>query len=167
MSETTVYCYYHPDTPTTLRCNRCNKPICWRDAVRTPTGYRCKTCVRQQQDIFFNATPIDYVVTAGVALFVGYLGQRIVPQLGWFLIFLAPVIGGIAGEVIWQLSRKRRGRYVWIVALASLGVGALFAVLPKLQFMLAAGNPLGLLWDLVYFGLAAAGVFARLKIWRG
>ena len=174
-ADTVTYCFYHPNTPTTLRCNRCGKPICARDAVRTPVGYRCKSCVRQQQDIFFNATPIDYVITALVALPVGYLGQRIVPQLGWFLIFLAPLIGGIAGEVVWRLSRKRRGRYTWLVAVAALGVGALAVLWPQLQFLLRAGGAGGdvigagignLLWHVVYFGLAAAGVVARLRVWR-
>ena len=37
---------------TSLRCNKCGKPICAKCAVRTPTGYRCKECVRGQQKIF-------------------------------------------------------------------------------------------------------------------
>ena len=50
-----IYCANHPAVETTLRCNRCGKPICAECAVRTPTGYRCKECVRGQQKIFDTA----------------------------------------------------------------------------------------------------------------
>jgi len=161
----TLYCYYHPNTPTTLRCNRCNKPICTKDAVRTAVGYRCKTCVRQQQDVFFNATPTDYVIAAIVALPIGYLAQRFVPRLGFFVIFLGPVIGGLIGEVIWRVTGRRRGRYIWAVALASLALGALAVLWPQL---LAFGGQAftGLLWDAVFFVLMAGAVLARLRLWR-
>jgi hypothetical protein len=164
----TLYCYYHPNTPTTLRCNRCNKPICTKDAVRTAVGYRCKTCVRQQQDIFFNATPADYVIAAVVALPIGYLAQRFVPQLGFFVIFLGPAIGGLAGEAIWRVTGRRRGRYVWAVALASLTAGALAALWPQLQvlFLFGAQALTGILWDAVFFVLMAGAFLARLRLWR-
>jgi len=164
----TLYCYYHPNTPTTLRCNRCDKPICAKDAVRTAVGYRCKTCVRQQQDVFFNATPADYVIAAVVALPIGYLAQRLAPQLGFFVIFLGPVIGGLAGEVIWRVTGRRRGRYVWAVALAGLVAGALAALWPQLRLFFSLGAQVfaGILWDAVFFVLMAGAVLARLRLWR-
>ena len=36
-----TYCANHPTVETTLRCNKCGKPICAKCAIRTPTGYRC------------------------------------------------------------------------------------------------------------------------------
>ena len=47
-----MYCANHPTVETTLRCNRCEKPICAKCAVLTPTGYRCKECIKEQQKIF-------------------------------------------------------------------------------------------------------------------
>ncbi len=47
-SSTPTYCANHPGVETSLRCNKCGKPICAKCAVRTPTGYRCKECVRGQ-----------------------------------------------------------------------------------------------------------------------
>ena len=44
-----MYCYNHPQRETVLRCNRCERPMCTSCAVLTPTGYRCKECVRGQQ----------------------------------------------------------------------------------------------------------------------
>ena len=52
---TTLYCYVHPDRETGLRCNRCERPICADCAVLTPTGYRCKECVREQKKVFDTA----------------------------------------------------------------------------------------------------------------
>ena len=34
----TLYCANHPTIATSLRCNRCNKPICHKCAVLTPVG---------------------------------------------------------------------------------------------------------------------------------
>lgn len=163
----TVYCFYHPTTPTSLRCNKCGKPICAKDAVLTPVGYRCKDCVRQQQDVFFNAEPMDYAIAAIVSLPVGYIAQRFVPQIGFFVILLGPMIGGLIGEVIWRASRKRRGRYTWIAALGGLSVGAAAAAWPILMFTFAGANlGFGILWHIVFFALMAGSVVARLRFWR-
>ncbi len=166
-TDTTIYCYYHPNTPTTLRCNRCDKPICSKDAVRTAVGYRCKSCVRQQQDVYFNATPVDYAIAAVVSLPVGFIAQRFVPQIGFFVILIGPLIGGLVGEVIWRTTRKRRGRYTWLVALASLSLGAMAALWPVLVFVLAGGGfGIRLIWDIVFFAFMAGAVAARLRVWR-
>ena len=174
MAEPTVtsagdvtYCFYHPNTPTSLRCNRCGKPICAKDAVLTPVGYRCRDCVRQQQDVFFNAEPIDYAIAALVSLPAGYLAQRVLPQIGFFVILLGPMIGGLVGEVIWRATRKRRGRYTWMAALAGLSLGAIAAAWPILLFVSAgAGFGLGLIWQIVFFVLMAGSAVARLRFWR-
>jgi len=166
-TETTIYCYYHPNTPTTLRCNRCDKPICSRDAVRTAVGYRCKDCVRQQQDIFFNATIADYAIAAIVSLPVGFMAQRFVPQIGFFVILIGPLIGGLVGEAIWRATRKRRGRYTWLVALASLSLGAIAALWPVVLFVLAGGGfSIRLIWDVIFLTFMAGAVVTRLRFWR-
>jgi hypothetical protein len=46
MTETVLHCYVHPNRETSLRCNNCDRPICAACAIRTPTGYRCRECVR-------------------------------------------------------------------------------------------------------------------------
>jgi hypothetical protein len=63
----TLYCYIHPNRPTVLRCNRCERPICTEDAIRVPTGYRCPNCVREQQKVFDTAQWRDYVAAFVVA----------------------------------------------------------------------------------------------------
>src|SRR5512141_190101 len=105
--ETKLYCANHPTVETTLRCNRCDKPICPKCAVKSPVGYRCRECVKGQQKIFDTAEPIDYVlgfivagllsgvasVLAGLVSFIGFYG--------WFiLVFVAPFAAGIIAEAV-------------------------------------------------------------------
>jgi membrane associated rhomboid family serine protease len=41
------YCYAHPDTPTRLRCSRCDRPICGRCAIPASVGQHCPECVAE------------------------------------------------------------------------------------------------------------------------
>ena len=67
----TLRCANHPDRETMLRCNRCDKPICYQCAVRTPVGYRCKECVRTQQNVYYNGNSGDLLIGGAVALVLG------------------------------------------------------------------------------------------------
>jgi membrane associated rhomboid family serine protease len=40
-----TYCYRHSDTPTKLRCSRCDRPICGRCATPASVGQHCPECV--------------------------------------------------------------------------------------------------------------------------
>src|SRR3990172_3665897 len=100
--ESTVYCTVHPTIATHLHCNRCGRPMCTRCAVLTPVGYRCKQCVRQQQNTYFNAQTIDYILTAGATLVIGFGAAFVMSLIGWFIIafFVGPAVGGAIGRVI-------------------------------------------------------------------
>src|SRR3990172_382923 len=91
----TLYCVNHPDVETTLRCNRCEKPICSKCAILTPTGYRCKECVRGQQKVFETAFWYDYVfgfITAAILSGLASVGIWLLP-FQFLTIFIAPTIG--------------------------------------------------------------------------
>jgi len=171
MSETNTphYCYYHPNTPTELRCNKCGKYICVKDARRTPVGYRCKGCVKEQQDVFFTATPIDYTVAAAVSFVLSLIAALIIPALGFFAIFAAPIAGGIIAEGVFRTTGKRRGRYIWAVAVACMIITAGLRVftLPEMQLALYLrifdGIALSLVWMAVYLVIAGGIVIARLR----
>ncbi len=175
MSETTEthYCHYHPNTPTSLRCNKCGKYICIKDARRTPVGYRCKECVREQQDTFFTATPVDYVITAVITLPLAFIAAQIVPRLGFITIFAGPVVGIIISEVVHRATGKRRGRYTWLVALACLVAATLLSVLPTISFVLggalaeaselSGGVLLNLGYIAIYLVLAGGTLASRLR----
>jgi membrane associated rhomboid family serine protease len=56
-----LYCYRHPQVETSLRCNRCNKPICAKCAMRTPVGFRCPECMQQLEERFYSQAQGDFI----------------------------------------------------------------------------------------------------------
>ena len=119
MSETypTVYCANHPDVETGLRCNNCEKPICPKCAKLTPTGYRCKDCVRNQQKVFETAQWYDYPhCVYHIGSTFSYLGSLIAAYIGFFILFISPIIGVIVAEAIrFAVRRKRSLRLIQLV----------------------------------------------------
>jgi len=126
-----LYCANHPTVETLLRCNKCGKPICMKCAVQTPVGYRCKECVRQQQNVYFNAETWDNPIAFGVALLVTLIATPIVGAIlgftGFFGILIAFFVGASAGGLLAQVIRwavgRRRGRYLRYFALAGILLG--------------------------------------------
>jgi hypothetical protein len=170
----TLYCANHPEVATALRCNRCNKPICTRCAVRTPVGYRCRECVRNQQQVFETAVWYDYIVAGVLAAVLGGLAGALLLNLGWFVFFLSPVAGGVIAEIVRAAVRRRRGRYLFMAATAAYVVGCLPLFLPGLLFLLSGllgadvgraglGGLFSLLFPAIYTAIAAGTFFARLR----
>jgi hypothetical protein len=167
---TTLYCANHPQVETALRCSRCEKPICSRCAVLTPTGYRCRECVRGQQKIFDTAQWYDFPLAILVAGGLAYIGSRIVPALGFFTIFLAPVAGVIIAEAVRFVIRRRRSKLLF-----QLTTGAvLLACLPTLLLLglstlasLSQGGGFGLawrlIWQVIYTFIVASTVYYRIS----
>jgi len=162
------YCANHPQIETTLRCNRCEKPICAKCAVLTPTGYRCKECVRGQQKIFDTTQWYDYITSFVVASFLSLIGSYFIPKLGFFSIFLAPVAGIVIAEAVRLVVRRRRSkRLTQLTAIATV-LGSLPALLLTLIPMIALlthggfGLLLNLVWQVVYMVMATSTVLYRM-----
>src|SRR5689334_4434159 len=139
MTETTtetLYCYVHPTRETSLRCNNCNRPICAACAVHTPTGYRCRECVKGQQRVFNTSEWYDYVVGFVVAVLLSAVASFLVTLvggigfLGWFLIVVgAPTIAVVIAEGVRTVTGKRRSRPLFITVVIGVVVGALPIIL--------------------------------------
>ena len=164
---TTLYCYVHPDRETGLRCNRCERPICVQCAVRTPTGYRCKECVREQQKIFNTAEWYDYLIgfgtTAVLSLIASILLSVISGFVGFFMWFISFAIAGAAGVFIANATqtalRKRRSKQLFWVVAAGVVVGAI----PVILFLLLTGNFFSIVWQGIYLITATPTVYARIS----
>jgi hypothetical protein len=165
----TLYCANHPTVATSLRCNRCNKPICHKCAVLTPVGYRCKECVRGQQQVFETVLWYDYAVAAVIAAVLGGLAGALLVNLSWFTIFLAPIAGAGIAEVVRFAVRRRRGRYLPLVAAGAYLAGCLPLFAFGLVALLLGGGQAGLfgllslLWPLVYTALGVGTFYTRLR----
>ena len=160
-----TYCEYHPSTESTLRCNRCERPICAKCAVLTETGYRCKECVREQQKTFDTARSIDYLLAIGIALILAFIGSLIVSRIGFFTIFLAPIAGIVIAEAIRRAINKRRSKRLFKATAVATAVGGL---LPTLSILALTGLTIGLgslfffIWPVVYTVLVTSTVYYRL-----
>src|SRR5512143_1325939 len=173
----TLYCYIHPNRPTTLRCNRCERPICAQDAIRTPTGYRCPECVRSQQKVFDTARWYDYVtafVTAGVG---SALARALVYLVSGFFVgiavlFIAPGAGAIIGNLVLRVINHRRSRPLFMTAGIGMVAGALPALLivslPGLMLVLSGGFAgvgalLPAIWEVVYLFMAVPAAYTQIS----
>jgi hypothetical protein len=166
-----MYCYRHPDRETLLRCNRCEKPICPKCSIKTPTGYRCPDCVRTQQKVFDTAITTDYILAVIICGVLSFLGSLLAAYLGFLTIFLAPAAGiGIAEVVRWAVHR-RRSRLLSRVATVSASLASLPLLIIQaltLILLLAGGQGLNamailpLVWQGVYTSLVASSIYYRL-----
>lgn len=157
-SSEKMYCANHPDVETSLRCNKCEKPICAKCAVLTPTGYRCKECIRGQQKVFETAEWLDYPLIFIFVTVLAYLGSLIAIRLGFFIILLAPIAGGVIAEVARFVTRHRRSKRLYLLA----AIGAVLGCLPLgLQFIFQF-SLFGLIWHLVYTVLMTSAMYTRL-----
>jgi hypothetical protein len=162
-----TFCANHPTVETSLRCNKCGKPICAKCAVRTPTGYRCKECVRGQQKIFETAAWVDYglgFVSAGILSFLASLLVTLISGIAgffaWFIIAAAaPTVGIGIAEAVRFVTRRHRSKPLFITVAAAVVLGAL----PSILVNLFAFNPFGLIFQAIYLVVATPIVFTRLS----
>lgn len=158
-----LYCTWHPDRETYLRCNRCEKPMCVDCAVKTPTGYRCKECVRGQQKIFETAITQDYVIGILIALALGYIGGLIATRISFFVIFLAPFAGGIIAEAVRKVIQRRRSKKLFQAVTAAAVIGGMISAIPLLLGLLFGSiNLFGIIWMSVYLVLMTSALYYRL-----
>jgi hypothetical protein len=169
--QTTLYCANHPGRETSLRCNKCGKPICVQCAVLTPIGYRCKECVRGQQRVYETATWIDYPVAIAIGIVLAYIGSVIASFLSFFTIFVAPIAGVVIAEAIRMATRRRRSRRLYLAAAGAVILGSLPRIVIPVLGLLLSGLPegfsLGLLlplaWQVLYVFLVVPSFYYRLS----
>jgi hypothetical protein len=174
MSDAPLMCANHPGRETTLRCNRCNKPICSKCAVQTPVGYRCRECVRGQQAVFETAHSVDYPIAAGVSAIGVAVATGLLTFLGFWGFILAPVVGGGIAEIVrWGVRRRRSRR---LPAAAAIGgamglvpylilplAGAVLSFSGKADLTAIGGTAMMALWPLAYGVLMIGTLYYRLR----
>lgn len=157
---TTLYCENHPHRETSLRCNRCDKPICTSCAVLTPTGYRCTECVRSQQKTFDTAEWFDYIIVVAIGAILAFIGSSLATRIGFFTIFLAPLAGMLISEAIRRAVRRRRSKRLFQLSATATAFGGL---LPVIMGLLAGFFVLFFyLWPVVFTLLVTSTVYYRL-----
>jgi len=165
-----LLCYRHPGRETSLRCYSCGRPICSDCAVKTPVGYRCPSCIREAEEVFYTARTLDYLVAPLVSLplslVAGYLVLRFGSGFGFFFIFIMLMVGGAIGGLIGRASKRavgrRRGRYLpqIVAATVVLGVALPVMLLLALGLRLSLG---ALLLPGIYSIVAMGAAYEQIK----
>jgi hypothetical protein len=169
---TPLYCANHPQIETSLRCNQCEKPICSKCAVLSPTGYRCRECVSSRQKVFETAQTIDYWLAFPAAAILSLIGSLFVARIGLYAILVGPIVGTIIAEAVRFVTRKRRSKKLFLTAAAGVIAGCAPVAIFRL-FMMGAGAYLAgaemlvysapsLVYLAIYAGLAASTLYYRL-----
>jgi len=172
----TLYCANHPQTPTVLRCNRCEKPICTKCAVLTPTGYRCKECVHGQQRVYDTAQLKDYLLAFTLAALISFLGSFLAPVMHFLTLFVASIVGVIVAETVRFVTRHRRSRQLYQVVALAAALGSLPLMLIQgidvLRYLsiyqssflkvYQTGRILTLVWYVLYTFLVTSTAYYRL-----
>ena len=165
-ATTPIYCANHPTVETTLRCNRCEKPICAKCAVLTPTGYRCKECIKELQKIFDTALwydyPLVFIIVAALSYLGSLLGAWISVRFGFYIIilalFLAPAIGGGIAQVARIVTGRRRSRKLFLLAVIAAIAGCVPVSLQLLQHFYL----FGVIYQAMYAVLMTSTLYYRL-----
>lgn len=167
MTESTaLYCYVHPNRETALRCNNCDRPICVSCAVRTPTGYRCRECVKGQLKTFDTSEWYDYISGFIVAAFVSAVAAFLATLIGgfgifgWFIIAAGASAAGVAiAESVRFVTGRRRSRALFM----TVAIGTVLGAIPVIFFEVLRMDLFGILFQVIYLVIAVPVVYYRLS----
>lgn len=163
----TLACYRHPERQTSLRCNRCNKPICIKCAQRTSVGYRCPECIREIEEEYYTGQLTDYPIAGVVALVLSGVAGYFVPMFGFFVFFLGAAVGTGIGRVVFYLVGRRRSRWLPHVVAGAIVAGAILPTLATVLLVYSqvplSGVMFQFAWPMLYAVIAAGSAFYQVK----
>ena len=97
--------------------------------MQTPTGYRCKECIKAQQQVFNTSEKKDYIIGALIAAVLGFIGGYVWKWIPFFSFISAVIVGGLFGKLICTAVRaavsKRRSDTLNKVVVIAAAAGAL------------------------------------------
>lgn len=116
-------CSYHPDVETELTCTECGKPICPKEMVLTPVGYKCPEHARARKGQYAFVKPRQLMRAAGVGALVGVGGGLLLAFIGFGFWLVGLLWGSLVAEAVRRASGGHRGGEVGAVAGLSIGIG--------------------------------------------
>ena len=159
-----TYCAKHSETPTNLRCSRCDKLVCPECMVQAPVGIRCREHGQPTKLPAYDVSTgfIARGVAAGVG--IGILGGLILGLAGAFTnLFFIPYVftlamvglGYLVGEGISRATNRKRGQPLIVAAV----VGVVLAFVVVVAFTGLQLNP----FDLIALGIALFLAIQRVR----
>lgn len=120
-------CAFHPNVETNVRCAECDRPICPKDFVSTPVGYKCKECARQLPSARYLVKPKQLALAVVAALGVGVGGAFLIALTGFMDWYVAVILGVLTGLAARRASGGHRSAIVATVAATAALTGTYFA----------------------------------------
>jgi hypothetical protein len=130
-------CFYHPDVETGVTCTTCGKPICPKEWIDTPVGYKCPEHGKPKRSQYIYIKPKQFVGGAAVGLVAGVLGGWLLGMFGWTFFIISWLWGAAVGEAVRRGSGGHRGPIMAAVAAVCVIVGSLLGGLGLLSMGLA------------------------------
>ncbi|MCJ7694834.1 MAG: hypothetical protein MUO40_05340 [Anaerolineaceae bacterium] len=153
----------------TLRCNKCGTQITPETAILTPTGYRCKNCIRTMQKKYETTKAFDVPVAFIIAAILAFFGSWLASLIGFFSILLAPAAGMLIAEAVRLATSKRRSKTLNKALLWGAIIGGSPLVILKLGSLLLGltmGNLnlfslLPIIYQIVFVVMSSSTAFYR------
>jgi len=172
--DTSLTCTFPPNRETQLRCNRCNRPICIKCAIHTPTGYRCSECIRSQQKVFITTRWFDYLIAFVITGVISFLGSWLSYLMfgGIYTIFIALGAGWLAVWIVKKAINNRRSPLLKIVMSLTAFLASLYPLISmiiytnqeiRLYGYALGGGYLFLIWYLAYSVIISSNVYFQLR----
>ena len=126
-----TFCARHKDTPTGLRCGRCETPVCPRCRVHGPVGVRCLDCGSPPPLPQYQVSTLLLLRAIGTSLGLGIFGGLILlflPIYGIFYLIVTAGFGLIVAELTSYSANSKRGPKIAIIAVIGTVVGHVLIV---------------------------------------
>ena len=153
----TYYCAQHKDTQTSLRCGRCNTPVCPRCRIHGPVGVRCPDCGKPPKLPQYEVSTPLILRAVGASLVIGIAGGFVllfVLGFGFLYLIAAAAFGYVLAEGTSYAANRKRGPTLAIIA----AIGAVVGHAPTIV-LFGIVSPFLLLGAI----LAAVVAFVRLR----
>jgi hypothetical protein len=120
--------------------------------------------------VFDTSEWYDYPAAVVIGGFLSFLGSLLAARLGFWSLFLAPGAGVLIAEIVRAVTRRRRGRRLYMASAAAVVIGSLPLLLQFLLFGLlgtlsggSAFSLFGVLWQGYYTIAVSTSFYTRLS----
>ena len=132
-------CAFHPGVETNVRCAECERPICPKDFVPTPVGYKCPECGRLPRSALRTVKPRQLALAVLAATAVGVGLPIAAGALGLYFWLLSLLFGVLTAEAARRASGGHRDAPVAAAAGLAVVAGTFIAGYGFFGMALAAG----------------------------
>lgn len=138
-------CSYHPDVDTEMTCGECGKPICPKEMVSTPVGYKCPDCARPARSQYRYVKPRQLAIGAAAGLGAAFAGALVLYFVGFTFFLISIGYGMLVGEAVRRGASGHRGPVMAAVGVAAVVLAGFVVGLGLIEIVLASVGVIGTL----------------------